>query len=39
MLRLQQRKSELASSLLGFASAPTALSERELDDLFAPLGD
>jgi hypothetical protein len=39
MLRLQQRKSELASSLLGFANAPHALSERELDDLFAPLGE
>jgi superfamily II DNA or RNA helicase len=39
MLRLQQRKSQLASSLLGLASAPTALSECDLDDLFAPLAD
>ena len=39
MLRLQQRKSQLASSLLGLADAPTALSEVDLDDLFAPLAD
>jgi superfamily II DNA or RNA helicase len=39
MLRLQQRKSQLASSLLGLADAPTALSEIDLDDLFAPLAD
>jgi hypothetical protein len=39
MLRLQQRKSQLASSLLGLADAPTALSECDLDDLFAPLAD
>jgi superfamily II DNA or RNA helicase len=39
MLRLQQRKSELASSLLGLANAPQALSERDVDDLFAPLSD
>jgi superfamily II DNA or RNA helicase len=39
MLRLQQRKSELASSLLGLTNAPQALSEGDVDDLFAPLGD
>jgi superfamily II DNA or RNA helicase len=39
MLRLQQRKAQLASSLLGLANAPTALSECDLDDLFAPLAD
>jgi superfamily II DNA or RNA helicase len=39
MLRLQQRKSQLAQSLLGLADAPTALSECDLDDLFAPLAD
>jgi superfamily II DNA or RNA helicase len=39
MLRLQQRKAQLASSLLGLSSAPTALSEGDLDDLFAPLND
>ncbi len=39
MLRLQQRKAQLAQSLLGLASAPTALSECDLDDLFAPLAD
>jgi SNF2 family DNA or RNA helicase len=37
MLRLQQRKAELARSLLGLNGAPSALSERDLDDLFAPL--
>jgi superfamily II DNA or RNA helicase len=37
MLRLQQRKAQLASSLLGFGGAPSALSERDVDDLFAPL--
>jgi len=39
MLRLQQRKAQLAQSLLGLADAPTALSECDLDDLFAPLAD
>ena len=39
MLQLQQRKSELASSLLGLTNAPQALSEGDVDDLFAPLGD
>jgi len=39
MLRLQQRKAQLAQSLLGLADAPTALSELDLDDLFAPLAD
>ena len=39
MLRLQQKKSELASSLLGLGNAPQLLSETEVDDLFAPLGD
>jgi hypothetical protein len=39
MLRLQQRKAQLANSLLGLASAPTALSECDLDDLFAPITD
>ncbi|HEY3498216.1 MAG TPA: DEAD/DEAH box helicase [Polyangiaceae bacterium] len=41
MLRLQQKKSELASSLLGLGggSTPQLLSEHDVDDLFAPLGD
>jgi len=38
MLRLQQRKAQLASSLLGIGGTASALSERDLDDLFAPLG-
>jgi ERCC4-related helicase len=38
MLRLQQKKAELARALLGLSGAPSALSERDLDDLFAPLG-
>ncbi len=40
MLRLQQRKRELAQSVLAGAGAgPAALSEREVDDLFGPLED
>ncbi len=42
MLKLQQRKQRLADGILGGSSAaPRAndLSEEELDDLFAPLGD
>jgi hypothetical protein len=35
---LQQKKAELARALLGLSGAPSALSERDLDDLFAPLG-
>jgi superfamily II DNA or RNA helicase len=39
MLKLQQKKSELARSLLGGGSVKTTLSEVELDDLFAPLSE
>jgi SNF2 family DNA or RNA helicase len=39
MLQLQQKKSELARSLLGGGPVKSPLSELELDDLFAPLGD
>jgi hypothetical protein len=39
MLQLQQKKSELARSLLGGGPVKTPLSELEVDDLFAPLGE
>jgi len=40
MMRLQQRKQSLADALLGDgAGKTTAWSERDVDDLFAPLGD
>jgi SNF2 family DNA or RNA helicase len=39
MLQLQQKKSELARSLLGGSAIKTPLSELEVDDLFAPLGE
>ncbi len=39
MLALQHRKSELASQLLGGTAARVPLSELDVDDLFAPLGD
>jgi superfamily II DNA or RNA helicase len=39
MLQLQQKKSELARALLGGAAVKTPLSELEVEDLFAPLGD
>ena len=39
MLRLQQRKSELSRTLLGGAGTPSALSEDDVEDLFAPLAD
>lgn len=37
MLRLQQRKSQLAGSLFGSGSAASALTPGDVDDLFAPL--
>jgi superfamily II DNA or RNA helicase len=40
MMRLQQRKQSLADALLGDGAGSTsAWSERDVDDLFAPLGD
>jgi superfamily II DNA or RNA helicase len=40
MMRLQQRKQSLADALLGHAAGENAAwSERDVDDLFAPLGD
>jgi SNF2 family DNA or RNA helicase len=39
MLRLQERKRHLAESILEGAPAPPALSEADVDDLFAPLGE
>jgi superfamily II DNA or RNA helicase len=39
MLGLQHKKSELASQLLGGSGTRTPLSELDVDDLFAPLGD
>ncbi|HET9929333.1 MAG TPA: DEAD/DEAH box helicase, partial [Polyangiaceae bacterium] len=39
MLRLQQRKSELSRTLLGGPGPTSALSEDDLEDLFAPLAD
>ena len=39
MLRLQQKKQQLAATLLGGAGVPSRLTETDLDDLFAPLAD
>ena len=39
MLGLQHKKSELASQLLGGSGTRTPLSELDVDDLFAPLGE
>jgi non-specific serine/threonine protein kinase len=39
MLRLQERKRHLADSILEAAPALPALSEADVDDLFAPLGE
>ena len=39
MLRLQQKKQQLAATLLGSAGVPSRLTENDLDDLFAPLAD
>ncbi len=39
MLRLQQKKSELARTLLGGGGGGGALSEDDVEDLFAPLAD
>ena len=39
MLRLQQKKTQLASTLLGSGGAPSRLTEGDLEDLFAPLAD
>lgn len=37
MLRLQQRKQELADAILGTGAAAAPLSAQDVDDLFAPL--
>jgi superfamily II DNA or RNA helicase len=39
MLRLQERKKHLADTLLGGGGARSALTEHDVHDLFAPLGD
>jgi superfamily II DNA or RNA helicase len=39
MLRLQQKKHQLAATLLGSAGVPSRLTEGDLEDLFAPLAD
>jgi SNF2 family DNA or RNA helicase len=39
MLTLQRRKRHLADTILGDAGDTSSLSEADLDDLFAPLGD
>jgi len=39
MLRLQQKKQQLAATLLGSAGVPSRLTESDLDDLFAPLAE
>ncbi|MGC4089794.1 MAG: DEAD/DEAH box helicase [Polyangiaceae bacterium] len=39
MLRLQQKKSELSRTLLGGPGGGAALSEDDVEDLFAPLAD
>jgi hypothetical protein len=40
MLHLQQKKQQLASTLLGTGGGvPARLSEGDLEDLFAPLAD
>ena len=39
MLRLQQKKQQLANTLLGSGGVPSRLTESDLEDLFAPLAD
>ena len=39
MLRLQQKKQQLAATLLGTGGVPSRLTEGDLEDLFAPLAD
>ena len=39
MLRLQQKKQQLAQTLLGTGGVPSRLTEGDLEDLFAPLAD
>jgi superfamily II DNA or RNA helicase len=39
MLRLQQKKQQLAATLLGSGGVPSRLTESDLEDLFAPLAD
>jgi superfamily II DNA or RNA helicase len=39
MLRLQQKKQQLAATLLGSGGVPSRLTEGDLEDLFAPLAD
>jgi superfamily II DNA or RNA helicase len=39
MLRLQQKKQQLAATLLGSGTVPSRLTEGDLEDLFAPLAD
>jgi superfamily II DNA or RNA helicase len=39
MLRLQQKKQQLAAALLGSGGVPSRLTEGDLEDLFAPLAD
>jgi superfamily II DNA or RNA helicase len=39
MLRLQQKKQQLAATLLGTGGVPSRLTESDLEDLFAPLAD
>jgi non-specific serine/threonine protein kinase len=39
MLRLQQKKQQLAATLLGGAGVPSRLTESDLEDLFAPLAE
>jgi SNF2 family DNA or RNA helicase len=39
MLRLQQKKQQLAQTLLGTGGVPSRLTESDLEDLFAPLAD
>ena len=39
MLRLQQKKQQLAATLLGSGGVPSRLTESDLEDLFAPLAE
>jgi len=39
MLRLQQKKQQLAATLLGTGGTPAKLTEGDLEDLFAPLAE
>jgi superfamily II DNA or RNA helicase len=39
MLRLQQKKQQLAATLLGSGGVPSRLTESDLEDLFAPLAN